>query len=131
MLHARKRGETFGLAVAEFSLANRPVLTWDGANERAHLDMLGDSALVYRNERGLFALLTSLDRRELARRDWDRYSRDYAPAPVMARFDDVFLRNPPDPARLRSAWVGPEDYSPGGLSRYLRRIRRRLRGKSP
>jgi hypothetical protein len=131
MLHARRRGETFGLAVAEFSLCNRPVLTWGGSHERAHLDMLGEAALVYRGERDLTARLLDLDRRALWRGEWDRYSRDYASAPVMARFDDVFLRNPVDPARLRRAFVGPDEYSLGGAGRYLRRMRRGLRGKQP
>ena len=131
MLHARRRGETFGLAVAEFSLCNRPVLTSARSPERAHLDMLGDAALTYRGERDLLRLISQLDRRELSQRDWDRYSRDYAMEPVMARFDDVFLRHRADPARLRGAWVGPEDWSLGGISRYMRRLRRSLRGKSP
>ena len=131
MLHARRRGETFGLAVAEFSLCNRPVLTWAGGHERAHLDMLGDAALTYRGERDLTRLLVNLDRRDLAARDWDRYSRDFASAPVMARFADVFLHNPTDPARLRSARVGPDEISLAGFARYARRLRRRLRGKSP
>jgi len=131
MLHARRRGETFGLAVAEFSLCNRPVLTWSGSNERAHLDMLGDAALKYRSERHLFRLLTNLDRRALAHREWDRYSSEYASAPVMARFDDTFLRGSRDPAELRAAFVGPDEFSFSGIARYMRRIRRRLRGKSP
>ena len=131
MLHARLSGETFGLSVAEFSLCNRPALTWGGSPVRAHLDLLGDAALVYRNERGLLALLKDLDRASLKARDWDRYSRDFAAAPVMARFDDVFIRNRQDPAPLRSTFVGPDEYTLGGLARYARRWRRRLRGKGP
>ncbi len=131
MLHARRSGETFGLSVAEFSYCNRPILTWAGSFRRAHLDMLGDAALRYRGERDLLAMLLGLDRRDLARRDWDRYSREFAVEPVMARFDDVFIRNPSDPRRLRSAFVGPDELSLSGLGRYFRRLRRRLRGKGP
>ena len=44
MLHGRSNGETFGLAVAEFSAANRPVLTsrahHDHGKARHHLDTL-------------------------------------------------------------------------------------------
>jgi hypothetical protein len=131
MVHARHKGETFGLSVAEFSICNRPVFAWSGNARRAHFDMLGDAALRYRGERDLLRMLLHLDRGELSRRDWDRYSRDYAPEPVMARFDDVFIRNPADPARLRSTLVGPDEFSLGGLARYARRWRRRLRGKGP
>ena len=131
MLHARARGETFGLAVAEFSVANRPVLTPANTRERAHLEMLGDAALLYRGERDLLRQLLALDRAELKRRDWDRYSAAYAAAPVMRRFQSVFVDNPVDPAAIRAARVGPEDFSLDGLARYLRRRRREWAGKAP
>ena len=45
MLHARSSGETFGLAVGEFSAHNRPVVTssvhTDHGTARFHLDALG------------------------------------------------------------------------------------------
>lgn len=44
MLHARMSGETFGLAIAEFSAHNRPVLTssvhHDHHMARSHLDTM-------------------------------------------------------------------------------------------
>jgi hypothetical protein len=51
MLHARWHGETFGLAVGEFAVLGKPVITFGGSRERAHLDMLGDQGLVYRDQR--------------------------------------------------------------------------------
>jgi hypothetical protein len=110
MLHARRRGETFGLAVAEFSAANRPVLT-------------------YRGERDLFALLTGLDRRELSQGEWDRYGAAYARGPVMRRFEEAFVRNPLDPATIRTFAAAPDEWSPAGLARYGRRAWRRWKGK--
>ena len=49
MLHARKEGETFGLAVGEFSLADKPVFAHRRAprNGNAHVQILGDKALLY------------------------------------------------------------------------------------
>jgi hypothetical protein len=131
MLHARYRGETFGLAVAEFSIRGRPVLTWGDSTERAHIEMLGDAALVYRSERGLLRRLLDLDRAWIAARDWDRYSHDYSAEPVMRRFADVFLEHRLDPARIRAARFRLEDWSPGGLRRYFRLCRRKLKGKAP
>jgi hypothetical protein len=131
MLHARQRGETFGLAVAEFSICNRAVLTFGGSPERAHLDMLGDVALVYRSERDLVRRLIHLDRAALASGKWDCYSRDYAFEPVMRKFADVFLDNPVNPARIRAARVKPENWTPGALLRYWRSYRRGRRGKGP
>lgn len=37
MLHARLRGETFGLACAEFSIKNKPIITWNGSFDVATL----------------------------------------------------------------------------------------------
>jgi glycosyltransferase involved in cell wall biosynthesis len=57
MIHARDTGETFGLAVAEFAVLAKPVITFEGSKERAHLEMLGDQALLYRNPHQLTQLL--------------------------------------------------------------------------
>jgi len=43
MLHARLHGETFGLAVGEFAVLGKPVITFAGSRERAHLEMLEGS----------------------------------------------------------------------------------------
>src|SRR5690606_2780639 len=40
-LHARKQGESFGIATGEFSVKNKPVITWSGSKERSHIDILG------------------------------------------------------------------------------------------
>jgi len=47
MLHARWHGETFGLAVGEFAVLGKPVITFTESRERAHLEMLGNQALPY------------------------------------------------------------------------------------
>jgi hypothetical protein len=49
MLHARLHGETFGLAVGEFAVLGKPVITFSESRERAHLEMLGNQALLYRH----------------------------------------------------------------------------------
>ena len=57
MLHARWHGETFGLAVGEFAVLGKPVITFGGSRERAHLDMLGERGLVYQDGGDLCRLL--------------------------------------------------------------------------
>ncbi|NBU71004.1 MAG: hypothetical protein EBS53_06060, partial [Bacteroidetes bacterium] len=57
MLHARWHGETFGLAVGEFAVLGKPVLTYGGSRERAHLEMLGDQGLVYGDQKGCQKIL--------------------------------------------------------------------------
>ena len=46
MIHARQMGETFGAAVSEFSIKNKPVITCRGY-DNAHLDILKDKAIIY------------------------------------------------------------------------------------
>lgn len=89
MLHARAAGETFGLAVAEFSVSNKPVLTWAKSQERAHVEILGDRALLYHGGPDLFEQLLSFDRSQ--QRNWDAYSEHFSPEPVMKKFAEVFL----------------------------------------
>lgn len=91
MLHARKRGETFGLACAEFSLRNRPVLTYARSGERNHIDVLGEKARLYYGKTSLLELLLNMSRSDIQGRDWDCYSQLFSPARVMQRFQDVFI----------------------------------------
>lgn len=98
MLHARSMGETFGLAVGEFSAHNRPVITssahHDDGNARFHLDTLGSKGLYYHDTPSLLTLLRSFDRLAARRKDWNAY-RQFEPGPVMQTFDKVFIRGKP------------------------------------
>lgn len=60
MLHARLRGETFGLSCGEFALCGKPILTYGGSPERAHINILGDKALLYTNAETLQTLIETL-----------------------------------------------------------------------
>ena len=88
MLHARQRGESFGLSIAEFLSMNKPVLAWNDGHDLNHLDMLKDSGLLYNDESHLNELIRSLpDFKE----DWTKRVEQYKPAPVMSKFKEVFL----------------------------------------
>lgn len=89
MLHARGRGETFGLAVAEFSIANKPVITWSGSPEKCHTDILGDKGLYYYNPQDLVNILLNFSPDNT--KDWDAYSKDFNPEAIMAKFKQVFI----------------------------------------
>jgi len=89
MLHARERGETYGLAIAEFSAMGRPVLTWRRSPEQAHLRMLGGRAVTYDGQRDLRELLLTFD--APCGPWWDTYTEQFSPAQVMKRFRSVFL----------------------------------------
>ncbi len=90
MLHARKRGETFGLAVGEFSLRAKPVLTFGGSKERAHLGVLGETAQVYNSPEDLLGLIQSFDKSAPSAQQ--AYQRLFSPGPVMQRFEEKLIR---------------------------------------
>ena len=88
MLHARSAGETFGLSVAEFSIRNKPVITYAGPQrESAHLQMLGEKAIRYHNPEELTKILTTFISTD---KDWNAY-KEYSPEKVMQVFNNVFI----------------------------------------
>lgn len=140
MLHARRQGETFGLAPAEFSVRNKPVLTYGKSHEQAHIDILGEKAVLYRSKRELVRLL--LAQAPKPEGDWNAY-RDYCREAVMDDFERVFLgiepKDPvarlPLPAKSRARgcngpyWILRKAVPPrSGLMKVLSRVRSLLRG---
>ncbi|MCK9416553.1 glycosyltransferase family 1 protein [Candidatus Dojkabacteria bacterium] len=90
MLHARIVGETFGLAVAEFSLLNKPVITKLNNNrESAHIEMLGPKGIYYSGEIELINIVNNFKPDNT--KDWNAY-RDYNPENIMNIFNNVFLK---------------------------------------
>lgn len=89
MLHARQRGESFGLSIAEFLFFNKPVLAWNGGHDRNHLELLKDSGTLYSNEDDLIYMLNNLkDFNE----DWTKRVEEFKPEIVMKKFDEVFIK---------------------------------------
>jgi len=93
MIHARQMGETFGSAVAEFSIKNKPVITCRNGPDLAHLDIMKEKCLTYGNESDVYSILkkftTELD--EIKKQDWNGY-REYTPAKIMDKFNEVFIQ---------------------------------------
>lgn len=88
MLHARTRGETFGLACGEFSLCRKPIVTYGLSKERAHLDILGSKCKTYKDEEELIAIFD----RGLWNIDVSTNGyMEYTPEKVMSTFQSVFL----------------------------------------
>ena len=89
-LHARGGGETFGLSVAECSLAGLPVFTYCAPPEEAsfHTLMLGKEGLLYCNETDLRGLLKGFNVKQ--HRDkrgvYAGLFAPLAPAPTMLEF---------------------------------------------
>lgn len=87
MIHARSRGETFGLAVGEFAVCGRPVITYGDSPERAHLENL-QNYYPYWDKKSLVDCFEAFTAFPLSR----MYGYvDFTPESVMARFKEVFL----------------------------------------
>lgn len=91
MLHARVLGESFGLACGEFSIRNKPVITYALSEQRSHIDILGEKALSYNDGPELQQFLEELDHDYIKARNWDAYSEKFNPKSVMSQFVEVFL----------------------------------------
>lgn len=90
MIHARERGETFGLAIAEFSSKNKPVITYFNSPERNHIETLKDKGLYYNDYNSLYNLLLNINKNDLKDKEWNAY-QEYTPENVMNQFNNVFL----------------------------------------
>lgn len=89
MLHARWEGETFGLAVGEFAVLGKPVITFTGSPERAHLDMLRGQELGFANRRDLARILQEFQPGRISGTEYEDYTD---PKLVMSYFEKVYLR---------------------------------------
>jgi len=92
MIHARERGETFGLAIAEFSSKNKPVITYNKSLERNHLEVLDNKAIKYNDYNELYSMLSIINHDRISDIEWNCY-QNFTPENVMKQFNDVFLCN--------------------------------------
>jgi hypothetical protein len=91
MIHARGIGESFGLACGEFSIKNKPVMTYALSPQRSHIEILGDKALLYKGKSDLEEMFVGFNREIQQDKSWDAYSKAFLPAPIMKKFEEVFL----------------------------------------
>jgi glycosyltransferase involved in cell wall biosynthesis len=87
MLHARERGETFGISVAEFAIKGKPIITFADSPERNHILELGKNAYYYNDAKSLKEILLEQDLTLSAKESYEKF----LPEPVMEKFKNVFL----------------------------------------
>ena len=85
-IHASRLGETFGIAVGEFAIAGKPIITHSGAPGN-HLYELGTSAYLYNNKETLLSAFNSLTANTVVSYAYQQYT----PEKVMIKFEQVFL----------------------------------------
>jgi glycosyltransferase involved in cell wall biosynthesis len=87
-LHARHGGESFGMACAEYSFCNKPVITYFDSPEKNHIHILGERGIYYRTKEDLIHRLLNF------KREFEDYNcyKEFSPKKVMEKFHNVFLR---------------------------------------
>jgi len=90
MLHARHIGESFGLSCGEFSIRNKPVITWSGSVERNHIDVLGDNGIYFKDKNDLLKILTDIKKEDIMNKDWNMY-KDFTPDKVVKKFKRIYI----------------------------------------
>ena len=88
MIHARVEGESFGLACAEFSIRNKPVITWKHSREKNHILILGEKGIYYGTDQEMLDRLLNFV--PDPSKDLNCY-REYSPENVMKLFNKVYL----------------------------------------
>ncbi len=88
MLHARWHGETFGLAVGEFAVLGKPVITFSESRERAHFEMLGKQSLLYQHFGELAGILKEFCPHKAHGTEYEMFAD---PKSVMSLFQKKFL----------------------------------------
>lgn len=89
MLWARSDGESFGIAIAEFSTLNKPIVCMK-IGFLNHARILGDNAFWYNDVVSLFNILTNFNPEKEKHKDWNAYT-DFTPEKVMQIFKKVYL----------------------------------------
>lgn len=88
MIHARNSGETFGLAVSEFALANKPIITYGSSGERSHIEILGERGIYYYGYEDVVDILNNLDK-YVEYNDYYTPYLQFSPEIVMNKFSKI------------------------------------------
>ena len=90
-LECSNLGHTFGLAIGEFSVNNKPIIAYNGwVWNRCHLDILGDKGIYFKTEDELYQILTTFDKSKYVHEELNCY-KEFSPENVMKIFKEVFV----------------------------------------
>lgn len=96
MIHARLDGEVFSLSVAEFSIKNKPIITWNPVNipstyDIGHIFSLKDKGIYYKDRNDIKDIFLYLNKSDIEHKNWDAYSETFSAKNVMNEFKNVFI----------------------------------------
>lgn len=88
MIHARQRGETFGLSVIEFMSQGKPILTYGNSLEKNHYLLLKDKGIFYNTYEDLLQLFKNYKPEQI---HYDNLNL-FAPEIVIDKFYNIFIK---------------------------------------
>jgi hypothetical protein len=88
-IHGRRDGETFGLACGEFAVCGKPVIGYEQVRRTAHIKILGDQMVLFRDRSQLTRILQEFRRGQYSMENNGYMS--YSPQKVMDRFRETFI----------------------------------------
>ena len=101
MIHAQKLGETFGLAVAEFAIQQKPIISCkyseDNRTNHGHVNILKENAFWYNDEESLTKIFAdwntpeSKAKQKTVAKNAQKAYQEFSPEKVMPIFNKVFL----------------------------------------
>ena len=96
MIHARHDGECFGLAVTDFSIRNKPVITWKpdkipNYHDVAHHIILQDKCIYYKDGKDVENILLGLSKVDILSKDWVIPKNVYSATVIMNKFKKMFI----------------------------------------
>jgi hypothetical protein len=79
MIHGRSHGESFGLAIGEFAICLKPIICCNKFLDDAHLDILGDKAIIYNDKASLVEILTNFNpkKNDMKNNGYLKYTPEY------------------------------------------------------
>ena len=92
MLHGRAQGETFGLACAEFAAAGKPILAWEHAPERHHLEHFCHKKLRYTTAKELSKKILAFYPEEWNQAEIKKTVQEFDSRKVGNLFEQVFVK---------------------------------------
>ena len=93
MIHARIQGESFGLAIAEFAVNSKPIITSVSTDHNNHLKILKDKVIIYDSKDSLIKIFDNI--REI------KSSKDQIHLHLELWIDGEYLGNDMKPIQIR------------------------------
>ena len=84
-------GHSFGLAIAEASVNNIPIILYRGdVWNTAHYDIIKDTGIYFTDKKSFQEVLTTFDPQKYIHKDLNCY-KEYSPENIMKIFNDIFI----------------------------------------